>query len=144
MKKKTTLLAAFALAALAACEGDALDVGSFSVDGTWTGNAEFIVAGTPVDTARYTFVLDLDQAGRDVSGSGEVQTEARTLAVEVDGRWDYPRVDLVLSASGFAALVFNASFATPDSLKGTLAGSGFNGTTLNLVRQRSLTASRAP
>ena len=138
MRVRTALPAVFAAAlAAAACGDDPLDVGTFSVDGTWAGSAKFAVSGTgpPADTARYTIVLDLDQAERDVSGEGEVRTAADTLAIDVDGRWDYPSVDLRFDAPEFSAVVFDAQFATRDSLKGTLNGSGFNNVQLTLIRQ---------
>ena len=138
MKKKTLRAASAALLAVAACGGDVLDVGSFAVDGRWEGTVKRAVttsAGT--DTARYTFVLDLEQSGRNVSGSGVVQTPAETLQVDVEGRWDYPSVDLRLSADEFAPVFFDGSFATPDSLKGPLTGSGLDGLSLNLLRDRT-------
>jgi len=127
-----TPLAALAVVAALACGDGPLDVGSFSVEGRWLGTATFAVGA---DSARYDFVLDLEQAERDVSGSGEVITLAETLEVEVDGRWRYPDVDLVLSAPDFTPVAFDATFATPDSLKGTLSGSGFDGVALTIVRQ---------
>lgn len=122
-----------ALAALACGDGP-LDVGAFSVEGVWAGSAKFQVGAGP-DSARYEFTLELDQSERDVSGSGEVVTDAETLEVEVDGRWEFPSVSLVLSAPEFAGVGFDATFATPDSLKGTLNGSGFNAVPLTIIRQ---------
>lgn len=136
--RKTLLLAGAAAALLAACGGSDLDIGVFSVDGTWAGTTRLPVPATedPADSAEYDFVLQLDQSERDVSGSGEVQAGAQSLDVDVRGRWDYPRVDLVFTAPEFASVVFQSNFgATRDSLKGTLTGSGFSGATLNLIRQ---------
>jgi hypothetical protein len=130
------VLAALAVLALLACGDGPLDVGAFSVEGSWTGNARFAVgAGPTADTARYDFVLDLEQTEADISGSGQVVTDAETLEVEVDGVWEYPSVSLVLSAPEFIGVDFDATFATPDSLKGTLSGSGFNSVALTLIRQ---------
>lgn len=136
---RKTLLLAGAAVLLAACGGDELDVGSFAVDGRWAGTVRLPVPATedPADSARYAFVLDLRQSERDVSGSGEIRTEAESVEVRVDGRWEYPRVNLLFSAPEFASVAFQSSFATRDTLKGTVTGSGFSGASLSLVRQPS-------
>lgn len=130
-------IAAAALAAaaffLAACQEDPLDVGNRSLTGEWRGNAEIVIA---LDTARYAFVLDLEQDERDVSGSGVVTSDDESLEVEVDGEWAYPDVELRFSAPEYATLVFTGRFgASPDSVGGTLSGSGFSNTPFFIRRQ---------
>ena len=136
--RKTLLLAGAAAVLLAACGGSDLDIGVFSVEGTWAGTVRLPVPATedPADSAQYVFVLELDQSERDVSGSGEVQTDAESLDIDVDGQWDYPDVGLLFTAPEFDAVVYQSRFgATRDTLKGTLTGSGFSGATLDLIRQ---------
>ena|SRR6202008_1846067 len=138
------VLAALAVLALLACGDGPLDVGAFSVEGSWAGNAKFAVGSGPTaDTARYFISLELEQNETDISGSGQVVTDAETLEVEVDGLWEYPSVSMVLDAPEFIGVSFDATFATPDSLKGTLNGSGFNSVALTLIRQPQPAASRS-
>ena len=130
-------IAAAALAAavffLAACQEDPLDIGNRSLTGAWRGDAEIAIA---LDTARYAFVLDLEQDERDVSGTAEVTSGSETLTLEVDGEWVYPDVELRFSAPQYATLVFTGRFgASPDSVGGTLTGSGFNSTPFFIRRQ---------
>ncbi len=139
--RKTLLLAGIAAAlAAAACGGEQLNIGSFGVDGRWAGTVRLPVTATPenpADSARYDFILDLDQSERDVSGEGEIRTEAESLDISVDGRWDPQGVDMVFTAPEFLSILFESAFATRDSLKGTVNGSGFNGAPLILIRQPS-------
>ena len=139
MREKTLAALLAALLFATACGDDPLDIGSFSVEGDWLGSAKFAAGGgSPPDTARYHFVLELEQTERDITGAGEIRAPADTLDVEVEGVWDYPNVDLVFRAGGdFAPLVYTSTFATPDSLKGTLTGSGFASVPLVLLRQRN-------
>ncbi|HEX5726700.1 MAG TPA: hypothetical protein VFX98_14590 [Longimicrobiaceae bacterium] len=116
-------LAAALLALLAACGGDVVDPGDFSLTGEWSGTS-----------APYTFALDLRQSGEDVEGTGTVSAPAGSLDVEVDGSWDHPAVELVLRAPGFQDLTFAGQFARSDSIAGTLSGSGLDGRQLSLLR----------
>jgi hypothetical protein len=136
MMKKALLPAAVTalLLGAVACK-EPLDVGAFSVDGVWTGRASQPV-GT--DSAVYTFTFDLDQNKRAVIGSAVVHAGTDSVETEVTGTWDYPRVTLRLTAPEFADLQYDAQFtpqANPDTLSGPLVGSGFNSTTLKIVRQ---------
>jgi len=136
MMKKALLPAAATMVLLGAmaCK-EPLDVGSFSVEGEWTGRASQPV-GT--DSAVYTFTFDLDQKERAVTGSAVVRSGADSVLTEVTGTWDYPRVTLRLTAPDFADLHYNAQFtpqANRDTLSGPLLGSGFNNTTLKIVRR---------
>jgi hypothetical protein len=136
--RKTLLLAGiFAALAAAACGGEQLDVGSFDVDGRWAGTARLPVTATenPADSARYNFVLNLEQSERDISGDGTISTEAESLDIDVRGRWDYPNVDMIFTAPEFASVAFDAAFATRDTLRGTITGSGFAATPLVIIRQ---------
>ena len=131
--------------ALLACDDNPFIAGVFAVDGRWTGSA---LAGSGEDTVRFHFDLTLEQDRNDVTGSGEVRTTTATFPVEVDGRWDYPSVDLVLRSESTAPLTFTATFdqdtlptepptVTPlqsDTLVGTLHGSGLEGLRLEIGR----------
>jgi hypothetical protein len=131
IRKTMWVGAAAALVMTVACK-EPLDVGAFSVDGQWKGRLA-IPVGT--DSARYTFVLDLDQSAEDVSGSATIQSGAETVDADVVGSWDYPTVRLRLTAPGFDVLDYTGTFATRDTLKGPLVGSGFTSATLSIVRQ---------
>jgi hypothetical protein len=136
MMKKALLPAAATAMLLGtlACR-EPLDIGSFSVAGRWTGRTAQPV-GT--DSAVYTFTFDLDQSQRAVTGSAVVRAGTDSVQTDVTGTWDYPRVTLRLTAPEFADLQYSAQF-TPqenrDTLSGPLTGSGFNGTTLKIVRR---------
>jgi hypothetical protein len=135
MKKALLPAAAMAVLLAALACREPLDIGAFSVAGRWKGTAKQRV-GT--DSAVYTFVLDLDQSRRAVTGSATVAAGSDSVRTDVTGTWDYPRVALRLTAPDFADLQYSAQFtpdANPDTLSGPLTGSGFNGTTLKLVRQ---------
>lgn len=135
MKKALLPAAATALLLGAVACKEPLDVGSFSVDGEWRGRA---VQPVGTDSAVYTFRFDLDQNKRAVTGSAIVRAGTDSVETEVTGTWDYPRVTLRLTAPDFADLHYNAQFtpqANRDTLSGPLIGSGFNSTTLKIVRQ---------
>lgn len=127
-------IAAVVTVVAVACS-DPLDIGSFSVSGQWKGTAAQPV-GT--DSARYTFVLDLEQNEADVTGSATIQSGATTVDADVEGVWDYPNVTLRLTAEGYGPLDYAAQFpnARRDTLRGPLTGSGFaDNTQLTIVRQ---------
>jgi hypothetical protein len=139
------------LALLAACDGGPLDPGPFTLEGTWLGR-----------TFPYELSLALDQDGDNgVTGTGEIrflrqllETDTTSLdplridtllidtviadAVEVAprGRWDYPEFVLSLRAEDFADVEYAGRYgASPDSVTGTLAGSGFSGQSIRIIRQ---------
>jgi hypothetical protein len=121
---------------LAACS-DPVDVGSFSVSGSWQGTV-YVPAGT--DSVPFIFRLELEQSGETVSGSGVVRAPADSVETSVQGEWSYPRVRLLMSSSGYEDIDFNSAFtpqSSRDTLSGPLTGSGFTGRTLKLVRQGS-------
>jgi hypothetical protein len=132
-RKAWSWVAAAVTVVAVAC-GDPLDIGNFSVAGQWKGTAAQPV-GT--DSARYTFVFDLDQNEADVTGSATIQSGAETVEADVQGVWDYPNVTMRLTAEGYAPLDYAAQFpnARRDTLRGPLTGSGFATTTLIIVRQ---------
>ena len=126
---------AAAVTVVAVACSDPLDIGNFSVAGQWKGAAAQPV-GT--DSARYTFVLDLEQNEADVTGSATIQSGAETVEADVVGVWDYPNVTMRLTAEGFAPLDYAAQYsnARRDTLRGPLTGSGFaDNTQLTIVRQ---------
>ena len=138
MKKKAlfSALAAAAVLLAAACR-EPLDIGSFSVTGTWRGTVKQ-PAGPGPDSALYVFTLELDQSERSVTGTAVVKAGTDSVITDVDGVWDYPRVSLRLTAPDFADLQYNSTFtpeANRDTLSGPLVGSGFTSATLKLVRQ---------
>lgn len=125
---------AAAVTVVAVACSDPLDIGNFSVAGQWKGTAAQPV-GT--DSARYTFVFDLEQNEADVTGSATIQSGATTVDADVKGVWDYPNVTLRLTAEGYAPLDYAAQFpnARRDTLRGPLIGSGFETTQLTIARQ---------
>ncbi|HEX6748627.1 MAG TPA: hypothetical protein VF092_15120 [Longimicrobium sp.] len=134
-KALTTAFAAVAALLAMACK-DALDIGSFSVTGTWAGTAKKQVSGT--DSATYTFRMELEQDQRSIDGTAVVKAGTDSVIADVDGVWNYPRVSLQFKAPEFATLQFNSTFtpeANRDTLAGPLVGSGLDGVTLKLVRQ---------
>ncbi len=132
-RKSLWFAAAAAVVATMACR-QPLDVGNFSVTGQWKGTAAQPV-GT--DSARYTFVFDLEQNESDVSGTATIASGADTVEADVAGHWTFPAVTLRLTAPGFAPLDYAAAFpnSRSDTLRGPIVGSGFASTNLTIVRQ---------
>ncbi|HEX6041998.1 hypothetical protein [Longimicrobium sp.] len=142
---------AAALALLAACGEGPLDPGAFTLRGQWIGR------GFP-----YELALNLDQDGANrVDGDGEIRSLRQRLetdtisldplvtdtvlldtvivdrvAVEVLGDWDYPDFVLTLRAADYADAQYEGRFGgtSPDSIGGTLRGSGFPDVSIPLVR----------
>jgi hypothetical protein len=129
------LIAALAVAAtLSACK-QGVEVGSFSVEGRWKGTV-YLHSGA--DSVPYLFRLDLTQDKHAVDGQGAIIAPADSVHTGVSGTWDYPAVSLKLSAEGYQDIDFASNFtprANRDTLRGPLLGSGFDGSTLTLVRQ---------
>ena len=72
-------LALLALASpLAACE-DPLDLGNRSMEGRWEGTTRVEVDGETGDSVDFVFTLDLDQAERDISGTGTEELEVHVI-----------------------------------------------------------------
>jgi hypothetical protein len=116
------------LMVLAACGRDAVAPGAFTTAGRWTAERE-----------PYAWVLDLTQDGAAIRGTGELSAAADTVPLEVFGEWrpaqaTPPEVGLVFQSPGYADVAFSGRFATADTLRGTLTGSGFSGDSLVLVR----------
>jgi hypothetical protein len=136
---------------LAACGQGPTDPGDYSLDGAWRG-------GYPLELE-----FDLNQDGENrVTGTGFVralQEQLVTVVVtdsprvvdtvsidtivtaqtgfDVSGDWDYPTFRLRLRSEGFADARYTGSFTstTPDSIRGTLTGSGFGNSTVVITRQ---------
>ena len=136
---------------MAACGQGPTDPAGFSLEGTWLG-------GFPLELQ-----LDLEQDGDNrVTGTGEVralQEQLETVVIteeprvvdtisidtivtaqagfDVAGDWDYPTFELRLRSEGFADAEYSGSFTstTPDSIRGTLSGSGFGNPTIVITRQ---------
>jgi hypothetical protein len=141
---------ALLLPVLAACGEGPLDPGPYSLDGAWLGR-----------DYPYELSLDLEQDGDNrVSGTGELArleevletainpddpTDLDTVSIdtivtgtvefEVDGDWDHPDFELRLRAEGYADAVYDAAFADPDTVRGTLQGSGFTNPAIEIIRQ---------
>jgi hypothetical protein len=134
LRKSLGYAAAAAIAVAVACR-QPLDVGNFSAAGQWKGTAAQPV-GT--DSARYTFVFDLEQNESTVTGTATIQSGADTVEADVSGEWGpFPAVTLRLTAPGFAPLDYAAAYpnSRSDTLRGPIAGSGFASTNLTIVRQ---------
>lgn len=148
---RSQLKFAAVLALLAACGEGPLEPGPYTLEGTWLGRA-----------FPYELSLALEQNGdNDVTGTGEIrsleqrlETDTTSLnplvidtllidtvvvdqvAVTPSGRWDYPDFVLSLRAEGFADVEYAGRYGTsPDSVAGTLSGSGFGGTSIPIIRQ---------
>jgi hypothetical protein len=148
---RSQLKFAAVIALLAACGEGPLEPGPYTLEGTWLGRA-----------FPYELSLALEQGGdNDVTGTGEIRSleqrlETDTTSVDplvidtllidtvvVDqvsvtpsGRWDYPDFVLALRAEGFADAEYAGRYGTsPDSVTGTLSGSGFGGTSIPIIRQ---------
>jgi hypothetical protein len=133
--KTKGMIAALAVALAAAACKEPLDIGSFSVTGAWRGTT-YVHVGT--DSVAYTFALDLKQDAAKVTGTGVIRAATDSVRTSVNGSWDFPDVDLRLTAPDYAEITFNSTFArqvSRDSLVGPLVGSGFTGRSLTLVRQ---------
>jgi hypothetical protein len=140
MRSQLKFAAAFVL--LAACGEGPLEPGPYTLEGTWLGRAY-----------PYELSLALEQNGdNDVTGTGEIRfleqdtisldpldidtVVADQVAVTPSGRWDYPDFVLSLRAEGFADAAYAGRYGTsPDSVAGTLSGSGFGGQSIAIIRQ---------
>jgi hypothetical protein len=139
------------LTLLAACGQGPTDPGPYSLAGSWRG-------GYPIELE-----FDLNQDGENrVTGTGFVralQEQLETVVVtesprvidtvsidtivtaqagfDVAGDWDYPTFELRLRSEGFADAEYAGSFTstTPDSIRGTLRGSGFGSASVVITRQ---------
>ena len=139
------------LVLLASCGEGPLEPGAFTLEGSWRGRA-----------FPYELSLQLEQDGdNNVTGEGEIRSLRETVdidtvtldplvtdtttdtlvvervPVEAEGDWDYPDFVLTLRAEDFtdAAYVGRFGSTSPDSVSGSLQGSGFGTTTLPIVRE---------
>jgi hypothetical protein len=139
------------LVLLASCGEGPLEPGTFTLEGSWLGR------GFP-----YELALDLEQDGENnVTGDGEVRSlrelveldttgleplvvdtmydtvVVNQVAVDVSGKWDYPDFQVTLRTADYADVEYAGRFGStsPDSVTGTLRGSGFEGATVPIIRQ---------
>src|SRR5688572_9980675 len=139
------------LALLAACGEGPLEPGLFTLEGSWLGR------GYP-----YELALDLQQdEENNVTGDGELRslredvwfdtTQLEPLVVDttydtvvvqrapvdVSGDWDYPDFVITLRSQEYADVEYAGRFGTtsPDTVAGTLTGSGFTGQSIRILRQ---------
>jgi hypothetical protein len=145
------VLATAALGVIAAC-GNPFVTGDFGVNGDWAGSAR---AGSGADTVRFFFDLSLTQDRGALSGSGEVRGGTATIPVELTGSWQATgsqvNVGITMHNEEIAPLTFVGVFdvdtiprpapdsakdivADPDTLVGTVTGSGFTSLPLRLGR----------
>jgi len=154
VRTKLCLAAAAAFLLMAACEDNPFIVGSFGVQGGWAGFARAAVS--EADSLRFDFELELSQDRENISGSATVSTPTAEFPLDVRGTWSgssSSRIDvtLVMTSPETAPLTFNGQFQVdtipreapetgnrlvtdPDTLVGTLSGSGLNGVRLLLGR----------
>ncbi len=148
---RSQLKLAAVLALLAACGDGPTDPGAFTLEGSWLGRS-----------FPYELSLDLDQDGdNNVRGDGEVRSLredvdidtislvpfvtdttrdtviVNRVAVQVRGDWGYQDFVLTLRAADYADVTYAGRFGStsPDSVSGSLQGSGFGNTTLPIVRR---------
>lgn len=140
---------ALLLPLLAACGEGPTDPGDYLLEGTWRG-------GFPLELE-----FDLEQDGENrVTGTGLVRALEEeletvpdsttpgavdtvsidtvvtgTVEFDVRGDWDYPGFELRLYSEGYADAEYAGSFTAPDSIGGTLRGSGFGTATVPITRQ---------
>jgi hypothetical protein len=140
---------ALLLPLLAACEGP-LDPGDFDLDGTWAGRSypfelsfqfeqdgDNHVTGTGTVTGLQevleTVVVTPEPLVLDTLSIDTVVTG--TTDFDVSGDWDYPDFELTLRREGYSDAQYHAAFVHPDSIRGTLQGSGFTNPAIVIVRQ---------
>lgn len=140
------------LAVLAACGEGPLEPGPFTLQGSWVGrdfpyelslqlqqDNDNNVTGTG-ELRSLTEVLDTDTTGTDPVVVDTVRIDtvvAERVPVDVEGEWDYPDFVLRLRAEDYADVQYRGSFGrtSPDSVRGTLQGSGFSSESVPIIRQ---------
>jgi hypothetical protein len=155
---RTRLRLALPFLLLAACGGDGpLAPGPFSLEGRWVGrgfpyelaldlrqDGENRVSGTgEVRGLRERLQLDTLELDPLVVDTVRVDTlAADTVRFQVAGRWEFPSFRLRFFSPGAAEAEYAAGYPTvdgrtlPDSLAGTLTGSGFTSAAIPLGRIR--------
>lgn len=143
MRARVLIAAASAAALLAACEGESFDAGEFSVSGEWLGEGQALVGTAPNQTTvTWEIALDLEQTEEEINGTGELRSNGQMVPLQVRGDWSYPSVELDFGGGAVVPFTFQSRFDVdtlapippdtarlivndPDSLVGTLSGSGF-------------------
>jgi len=114
----------FALLVLACAAGCKDSSGPHSpIEGAWTG----LVLGAPI-----TFSLSVDASGG-VSGSGNATVNGTQRHLSVVGSFTAPSFSLTLTPTGIIPVNY-AGVVDGSTLRGVLAGSGFNGDSLTMTR----------
>lgn len=108
--------ALFALAALllAGCSEDGTGTRQASMTGRWQGTSFGVTADAT-----------LSQAGSDITGTGTLATPQGTIPITVTGTNAYPNVSLAIRAPGQPDGSFTGTFATDNTVNGSLLISGF-------------------
>jgi hypothetical protein len=140
------------LALLAACGEGPLEPGPFTLTGSWEGrdfpyelalqleqDDENNVTGTG-ELRSLRQVLETDTISLDPFRTDTVRidtTVAQRVPVQVEGDWDYPDFVLTLRSQEFADVEYSARYGrtSPDSVTGTLRGSGFQNASVPIIRR---------
>lgn len=100
-----------------------------TVTGNWTGTS--IASGS-----LFQIDLDLVDAGGTITGTGSVVSAGIDCLPSIAGSRSGSTVDLTLACTGYTPFTFVASLSKNGrTLTGTLNGSGFDDTSLNLSKQ---------
>jgi hypothetical protein len=149
---RSYLKLAAVLALLAACGEGPLEPGPFTLTGSWLGRA-----------FPYELALQLQQDNENnVTGQGELRslrelletdtisldpfrtdtvridtTVVQRVPVDVEGEWAFPDFVLTLRAEDFADVDYRGRYGrtSPDSVTGTLQGSGFQNASVPIIRR---------
>lgn len=121
------------------CGNSPLAPGLFTLEGEWVGRAypyELSLSLNQDADNRVRGEGELRGLGtRPIAGTARLDTIISTRApVDARGKWDYPSFTLRLAADEYADIRMAGSFASADSVRLTLTGSGFSGTAITLVR----------
>ena len=113
------LIAIVALAALAGCSDPLREN---TVTGTWRGSS-----------TGQSFILNMQQSGTAVAGTGTVTSTAGTRTLSISGNYQQPAFSGTLLPTGAQPITLVGT-TEGSTLVGTLTGGGFNGEGLALIR----------
>ena len=119
---RRTVFALLAVLALAACKDSTAPTPN--ITGTWTGSA-----------SNFGFTFILIEQNQTLSGTGFLSSGGNSLDVTVAGSHRYPAVAFSIIAPGFESAGFSGKVVSASRMEGILAGSGFTGDSLILLRQ---------
>lgn len=124
--KLTTLLLPAVFVLAAACGSDATGPESTNVSGTWTGSSSGITLSVTLS----------EGSDGSLSGSGNISGGTESFALTVSsGTHAGSTVSFTMESAGFRDLNYAGTLQSPTSMSGSLNGSGFNNTNLNLTKQ---------